>query len=123
MIDHASFGCSKIDDAVDLYVKLLSPLGYSLTRAYPDGSASFGLSGAQIFWLYQKSGDHLAGVGSHLAFAAAAPEQVDLFHSTAVEEGLEIVRPAGRRPEISESYYGAVIRDRDGNMVEAVAYS
>jgi catechol 2,3-dioxygenase-like lactoylglutathione lyase family enzyme len=56
----------------------------------------------------------------HVAFAARSPEQVDAFWQSGTEAGfLDDGRP-GLRPRYRDDYYGAFLRDPDGNSVEAV---
>ncbi|HYE00591.1 MAG TPA: VOC family protein [Alphaproteobacteria bacterium] len=121
MIDHVSFGCADLDAAAALYARLLGCLGYEQTRRDP-AAAAFGRDGSLVFWLNRVEGAAVAGAGSHVAFAAAAPAQVDALGALARAEGLTIRRPPGRRPDIGPAYYGIVLEDRDGNVIEAVAY-
>lgn len=123
MIDHASFGASNLVEAARLYERLFAPLGYERTRTYP-GMVSFGSGGTEIFWLYPVDADRaIPGLGTHIAFSAPDPEAIEAAHRIALEEGLDIRRPPGRRPEVGPSYYGMVLADRDGNGVEMVAYT
>jgi predicted lactoylglutathione lyase len=64
----------------------------------------------------------VAGGGTHVAFAAASTREVDALCEAARRHGAEIRRPSGRRTELDERYYGTVILDFDGNVIEAVTY-
>jgi catechol 2,3-dioxygenase-like lactoylglutathione lyase family enzyme len=56
----------------------------------------------------------------HIAFFAPSHELVDAFHRAGVEAGYTDDGPPGPRPQYREDYYGAFLRDPDGNSVEAV---
>ena len=59
---------------------------------------------------------------SHIAFAAADRAGVDAFFAAAVAAGAEVLHEPRVREEYHEHYYGAFVRDPDGNNVEAVCH-
>jgi catechol 2,3-dioxygenase-like lactoylglutathione lyase family enzyme len=64
-----------------------------------------------------------AGNGSHLAFGAYDRAMVNEFYRIALEHGGLSDGPPGIRREYDKHYYGAFVRDPDGNKVEAITYS
>jgi catechol 2,3-dioxygenase-like lactoylglutathione lyase family enzyme len=58
----------------------------------------------------------------HIAFYAPSHELVDAFHRAGVEAGYTDDGAPGPRPQYREDYYGAFLRDPDGNSVEAVTH-
>jgi predicted lactoylglutathione lyase len=61
--------------------------------------------------------------GSHtIAFIAPSREAVQAFFDAAVAGGAEVLHAPRVFPEYHESYYGAFVRDPDGNNVEAVCH-
>src|SRR5205823_2542495 len=56
----------------------------------------------------------------HVAFGAPSREAVDAWWRRLLDAGYENDGEPGPRPQYSESYYGAFVRDPDGNSVEAV---
>jgi predicted lactoylglutathione lyase len=56
----------------------------------------------------------------HIAFFAPTHDLVDAFHRAGVEAGYEDDGGPGPRPQYRDDYYGAFLRDPDGNSVEAV---
>ena len=73
------------------------------------------------FWL----GGHETGEGfreSHIAFQSPSREAVQAFFDAAVARGAEVLHEPRARPEYHESYFGAFVRDPDGNNVEAVCH-
>ena len=59
------------------------------------------------------------GNGTHIAFFATSKEQVDAFHREGLAAGGTDEGPPGPRPEYGEPFYGAYLRDLDGNKIEA----
>jgi len=55
-----------------------------------------------------------------VAFQAPSREAVREFFAAAVAAGAEALHEPRLWPEYDESYYGAFVRDPDGNNVEAV---
>ena len=56
----------------------------------------------------------------HIGFAARSREQVDRWFEELTGAGYESDGSPGPRPEYGPEYYGAFVRDPDGNNVEAV---
>ncbi|CPZ24195.1 Putative glyoxalase/bleomycin resistance protein [Mycobacteroides abscessus] len=56
----------------------------------------------------------------HVAFSAASTAKVDEFFATATGAGAEVLHAPRLWPEYHPGYYGAFVRDPDGNNVEAV---
>ena len=59
---------------------------------------------------------------SHIAFAAADRATVRAFFEAAVAAGAEVLHEPRVWPEYHATYYGAFVRDPDGNNVEAVCH-
>jgi catechol 2,3-dioxygenase-like lactoylglutathione lyase family enzyme len=74
------------------------------------------------FWI----GPHSTGTGfreSHVAFTAASRDAVRAFFAAAVATGAEVLHEPKEWPEYHPAYYGAFVRDPDGNNVEAVCHA
>jgi catechol 2,3-dioxygenase-like lactoylglutathione lyase family enzyme len=56
----------------------------------------------------------------HVAFVAASREQVDAFWKAGTEAGYSDDGAPGERTQYTDDYYGAFLRDPDGNSAEAV---
>ncbi len=63
------------------------------------------------------------GNGTHLAFLAESPSEVDAFYSEAMANGGIDEGPPGVRERYSKNYYAAYVRDPDGNKLQAVCYA
>ena len=63
------------------------------------------------------------GNGTHIAFIAKTRAAVDAFYAAALENGGSDEGPPGLRPHYHPAYYGAYVRDPDGNKIQAVCHS
>ena len=120
MIDHTSLGVRDYDRAVAFYTHCLAPLGYAPQRVAP-AEAAFGTAQDWGFFLYPAAPDkNIVADRQHVAFKAGSREAVAAFHRHAVENGATELRPVGPRPDIGPEYFGTVLTDPDGHMIEAV---
>ena len=60
--------------------------------------------------------------GNRIAFSASSRASVRAFFDAAVAQGAEVLYEPKVWPEYHASYYGAFVRDPDGNNVEAVCH-
>ena len=127
MLDHVGFAVSEAERSRRFYEKALAPLGISLIMSVPPekteagGTAhGFGSDGKPYFWI----GDNeKVGEGTHVALAAATRAEVDAFYLAALAAGGRDNGPPGIRAHYHPNYYGAFVRDPDGNNIEAVSFS
>ena len=119
MLDHVGFQCADLAASAAFYDAVLPPLGGS--RLMDFGVAiGYGTDHAD-FWIGGLSeGDGFRE--SHIAFGAATRAQVDAFFKAAVAAGAEVLHEPRIHEEYHEHYYGAFVRDPDGNNVEAVCH-
>ena len=123
MIHHISVGTNDIERAKAFYDQLMPLMGFRLFKA-SDKAAHYGTS--DIVFSVQTSLDgRLAtpGNGSHIAFQAPDRESVRRFHEIALANGGRDEGAPGIRENYNANYYGAFVRDLDGNKIEAVTYS
>ena len=62
------------------------------------------------------------GNGTHVAFLAPSHAAVDAFHAAALAEGGQDEGAPGPRPHYHKDYYGAYVRDPDGNKLQACCH-
>jgi catechol 2,3-dioxygenase-like lactoylglutathione lyase family enzyme len=120
MIDHFGIQCADMQAASRFYDTVLAPLG--ATRIMDFGEAmGFGVDGKPDFWISQlASGD--PNRENHIAFEAKDRATVRAFFDAAVGLGAEVLHEPRVWPEYHPTYYGAFVRDPDGNNVEAVCH-
>jgi catechol 2,3-dioxygenase-like lactoylglutathione lyase family enzyme len=123
MIHHVSLGTNDISRARAFYDPVLVVLGLRLLKE-DDKSLKYGI-GAVLFSLETPVNGKPAmpGNGVHIAFMAEDPAMVDAFYRVALEHGGAEDGAPGLRPEYNAHYYGAFVRDPDGNKIEAVTHS
>jgi catechol 2,3-dioxygenase-like lactoylglutathione lyase family enzyme len=125
LLDHLSIQCADVTAAATFFDALLEPLGAG--RVMDLGHVvGFGLPGRPTFWLGPLEHPDRPGPANrpaHIAFIAANRAAVDAFHTAAVDIGAEILHAPKVWPEYHDDYYGAFVRDLDGNNVEAVCHS
>jgi catechol 2,3-dioxygenase-like lactoylglutathione lyase family enzyme len=82
----------------------------------------YGVAPKPDFWIGEfNSGDGFRE--SHIAFAASDRATVRAFFDAAVNAGAEVLHEPRLWPEYHDDYYGAFVRDPDGNNVEAVCHA
>ncbi|OBI82899.1 VOC family protein [Mycobacterium asiaticum] len=118
MIDHLGINCADYRKSQHFYDTVLGVLGY--TRQLDFGEAiGYGRDGHPAFWIADGT-----GMGPnrevHVAFQAAGEDAVRAFHDAAVGLGAESLHAPRLWPEYHPGYFGAFVRDPDGNNVEAV---
>ncbi|PTQ13211.1 glyoxalase [Sphingomonas oleivorans] len=123
MIHHVSVGTNDIGRARAFYDPVLSLLGVRLL-AENGKSADYGVG--EILFSVETPIDGRpasAGNGVHIAFQARDRAMVREFHRLALAHGGTDEGVPGVRPEYDAHYFGAFVRDPDGNKIEAVTFS
>jgi catechol 2,3-dioxygenase-like lactoylglutathione lyase family enzyme len=120
MLDHVSIQCADVSSSATFYDRVLAPLGGG--RVIDFGQViGFGIAPKPDFWL----GPRTTGEGfreSHIAFTAPNRAAVRAFFAAASGAGVEVLHEPQLWPEYHANYYGAFVRDPDGNNVEAVSH-
>ena len=122
MLHHVSLGTDDAARAASFYDPVLAVLGIGKGKRR-GGSVDY--SAATIgFSLEQPVDGEPASVGNgvHVCFAAETRAMVDEFYRVALANGGTDAGPPGLRPEYDANYYGAFVRDPDGNKIEAVSF-
>jgi catechol 2,3-dioxygenase-like lactoylglutathione lyase family enzyme len=121
MLDHISIQCDDVAASAVFYDTVLATIGG--TRVLDFGEViGYGVPPMPDFWL----GPRTTGEGfreSHIAFTAPDRAAVDAFLQAGRTAGAEVLHEARVWPEYHPGYYGAFLRDPDGNNVEAVCHS
>ncbi len=119
MIDHVSIQCADVEASAAFYDAVLVPLGGR--RIMQFGKVIGYGTGFPDFWLGPRNTGH-GFRETHLAFTAPDRAAVDAFEAAAADLGAEVLHAARVWPEYHPGYYGAFVRDPDGNNVEAVCH-
>ena len=122
MIDHVSLPVSNLARSAAFYEAVLAPLGY---RRLVDRPATIGFGRKYPeCWLNARPGLAPApeDTGLHIALRAPDAAAVEAFHAAALAHGGRDGGAPGPRPAAMTTYFGAFIRDPDGNKVEALSF-
>jgi catechol 2,3-dioxygenase-like lactoylglutathione lyase family enzyme len=121
MLDHLSIQVADLGGAAAFYDAVLAPLGGRRIMEH-DGAVGFGTD-FPSFWLGREETHGDVRQECHIAFRAPSREAVDAFRDAAVARGAEVLHEPRVWPEYHDGYYGAFVRDPDGNNVEAVHHT
>lgn len=121
VLDHLGIQCADLEAGAAFYDAVLAPVG--AVRMMDVGVAiGFGVPPKPDFWL-SRCDEGAASRESHIAFSASTRATVRAFFDAAVAAGAEVLHEPRVWPEYHPDYYGAFVRDPDGNNVEAVCHS
>ncbi|AQP46544.1 glyoxalase [Tessaracoccus aquimaris] len=118
MLDHVGITVADIQRSAAFYDQVLAVLGHRRLMDYGE-AIGYGAD-APDFWI---SSGATARREDHIAFVAPDAEAVRAFHAAALAAGAEELHAPRLWPEYHEGYYGAFVRDPDGNNVEAVCHT
>jgi len=120
MLDHLSIQCADMPASAAFYDTVLGTIGGR--RILDFGQVvGYGVPPMPDFWL----GPCMTGEGFrevHIAFQAPNRAAVRAFFDAAVAAGAGVLHEPAVQAEYHEHYYGAFVRDPDGNNVEAVCH-
>lgn len=124
MIDHFGINCADLARSAAFYDSVLGSLGY---RRVLDVGVAIGYGDDQPdFWIGAQPDEGPASGSNreiHVGFRAPDVEAVRSFFAAAVALGAEVLHEPRLFPEYHPGYFGAFVRDPDGNNVEAVCHS
>ena len=113
---HVTIRASDRSVSERFYRTTLSELGIEPTRA------DEGLVAWDDFALVACEGEHPPTRNLHVGFVAPTRDHVDAFWQAGVSAGWKDDGAPGERSQYTPSYYGAFLRDPDGNSAEAVIH-
>lgn len=117
MFDHVRIRVADRTASERFYRTTLGELGIEPTHAGPD-SVEW-----EDFSIVAADGEHPPTRHLHVAFVAPTREHVGAFWRAGLSAGGTDDGEPGERPQYTASYYGAFLRDPDGNSAEAVIHS
>jgi catechol 2,3-dioxygenase-like lactoylglutathione lyase family enzyme len=123
VLDHLSIQCADIDASRAFYDAVLAPLGSGRVMEFGP-VVGYGVAGKPSFWVGPlTTGEPGSNLEVHVAFVAPDRAAVRAFFDAAVATGAEVLHEPRLWPEYHPDYYGAFVRDPDGNNVEAVCHT
>jgi catechol 2,3-dioxygenase-like lactoylglutathione lyase family enzyme len=121
VLDHLSIQCADVPTSATFYDAFLAPLGGQRIMDFDGVVIGYGIPPRPDFWI----GPRQTGEGfreSHIAFTANDRATVHACYDAAVALGAEVLHEPRVWPEYHPNYYGAFVRDPDGNNVEVVSH-
>lgn len=121
IMSHVSVGTNDLPRATAFYSALLATLHVKKMEEIPGHAVAFGRAYPE-FWVGvpHDGGKATVGNGAHFGFAANSPAEVDAFYAKALALGAADDGAPGPREHYGPAYYGAFVRDLDGNKIEAM---
>lgn len=121
MLDHLSIQCADVASSAAFYDNVLATVGGRRILEFGE-VIGYGVPPMPTFWIGPRS----TGEGfreAHIAFTAPDRDAVRSFFEAAKVKGAEVLHEPRVWPEYHPDYYGAFVRDPDGNNVEAVCHT
>ena len=124
MFSHVTLGTREWPLARPFWIGVMEALGHPVLFEH-EGGIAFGLpAGPKTFIGPTFDGAPAApGNGVHIAYLVTTRAAVDAFHAAALACGGSDEGAPGLRPHYHPNYYGAYVRDLDGNKLQAVCHS
>jgi catechol 2,3-dioxygenase-like lactoylglutathione lyase family enzyme len=130
MLSHVTVGIGDIDRAMAFYRPLMEALGWEekfATRNPPGPWAGWHMPGANrplfiVTTPFNREAPANPGNGPMVAFRVMTRAEVDTGHALALDLGASDEGAPGLRPHYHRDYYGAYLRDPDGNKLCIVCH-
>lgn len=124
MFSHITLGTNDWPTAKRFYDAIANALSLPVFLERDGGAAWGDAVGPKLFVGPAFDGQEATnGNGTHVAFLAKSRAAVDDFYQAALAHGGSDEGPPGLRAHYHPNYYGAYVRDPDGNKLQAVCHS
>lgn len=127
MFSHTTIGTNNLESARAFYDAVIAPVGWTEKHDDPE-NFGFGYatpaSRMPQFWVMRPYNKQAAvpGNGPNVGFLANTRAAVDAFHAAALKAGGTCEGLPGLRPHYHPDFYGAYVRDLDGNKLSCVCH-
>ena len=122
VIDHVDLLVRDLDASRRFYEAALTPLGFGIVDQ-SETYYGFGVEGAEDFAINLIAPGDTPTTSAHVAFVAEDQDAVHAFYRAALAAGGRSKQEPALHPEYHPGYFGAFVRDPDGNNVEAVHHT
>jgi catechol 2,3-dioxygenase-like lactoylglutathione lyase family enzyme len=125
-LDHVTLTVTDLAASIAFYDAALAPLGIERVHELGDEeeeqveleAAAYGNDGHAVLWLVTGP---VRTTAVHVAFRAAHRDQVEAFHRAGLAAGGRSHAAPRRWAIFRTGEFNAILRDADGNLVEAVS--
>ncbi|HTR83256.1 MAG TPA: VOC family protein [Reyranella sp.] len=124
MFSHLTVGINDVARAKAFYDAVTKPLGLERRIDQPDAAAYGPPGGRAPLWIVRPLDKKPATAGNGITIGLDAPNRaaVDAAHAGGLAAGGKDEGKPGLRPHYHANYYGAYVRDPDGNKVCIVCH-
>lgn len=124
MFSHVTIGSNDLARAKLFYDRLLKPLGLVRHADYPNAVGYGPTGGRPQLWVLSPLDKNAATVGNGITVGLEAADRaaVDACHAAAMAAGGKDEGAPGLRTHYHPNYYGAYVRDLDGNKICVVCH-
>lgn len=124
MYSHTTIGTNALEPAMRFYDGVMAALGHQRFYTFDKG-AGYGANEAEQLWILSPFDGQEAHAGNGVMIAFMAPNRaaVDAAFEAAMAAGGQSEGEPGLRPQYHDNYYGAYMRDPDGNKLCVVCHN
>jgi catechol 2,3-dioxygenase-like lactoylglutathione lyase family enzyme len=124
MFSHVTVGSNDVAKAKTFYDGLGKALGIERLVDYPNAVGYGRKGGRPQLWVLNPVDRKAATVGNGITVGLEASDRpaVDAAHAAGLSAGGRDEGPPGLRPHYHPNYYGAYLRDPDGNKICVVCH-
>lgn len=124
MFSHVTVGSNDVAKAKTFYDGLGRALGIERLVDYPNAVGYGRKGGRPQLWVLNPVDRKAATVGNGITVGLEASDRpaVDAAHAAGLSAGGKDEGPPGLRPHYHPNYYGAYLRDPDGNKICVVCH-
>jgi len=124
MFSHVTIGSNDIAKAKAFYDGVAAPLGLQRHAEYPEAVGYGRADGRPQLWVVRPLDKNAASVGNGITVGLEAENRsaVDAAYAAAIKAGGKDEGAPGIRKHYHPNYYGAYVRDLDGNKVCIVCH-
>jgi catechol 2,3-dioxygenase-like lactoylglutathione lyase family enzyme len=124
MFSHVTIGSNDVAKAKGFYDGLVKPLGLVRHADYPNAVGYGRAGGRPQLWVVNPLDKKAASVGNGITIGLEAADRpaVDAAYKAGIAGGGKDEGAPGLRPHYHPNYYGAYLRDLDGNKICVVCH-
>ena len=121
-LNYMMIGSNDLERSRSFYDAVIATIGGELSADYPGYAFCYALRGGGRIWIappYDKTAA-VAGNGMMIGFGATNQDMVHAAHAAALANGGSNEGDPGPRPQYGPDFYGAYVRDPDGNKMSFI---
>ena len=121
-ISYIMIGSNDLDRSRQFYDAVMQHIGGTIAHDYPGMTFGYALPGGATVWVTRphNKAEARPANGSMPGFGLSSRDAIDAAHAAALAHGGTCEGPPGPRPLYGPDFYGAYVRDPDGNKMSFV---